>query len=145
MAKFELHPTLQNDTVSVADLPLSALLLMNDSRFPWLILVPKKASVLEIHDLEIPDQNQLLQEIVGISQLLKEYVRPDKLNVASIGNRVPQLHIHIVARKKDDLAWPAPVWGYAQAIAYTESELQRVVQEVKIKLPQFLKKDSEHR
>jgi diadenosine tetraphosphate (Ap4A) HIT family hydrolase len=107
---WSLHPQLAADTVPVCDLTLSRLLAMNDANFPWLILVPRRAGVSEIIDLG-DEQSLLMDEISLVSWALKEETHCDKLNVAAIGNVVPQLHIHIVARRKDDAAWPKPVWG----------------------------------
>jgi diadenosine tetraphosphate (Ap4A) HIT family hydrolase len=107
---WSLHPQLAADTVPVCDLPLSRLLAMNDANFPWLILVPRRAGVSEMIDLGA-EQAQLMDEISLVSRALKGETRCDKLNVAAIGNVVPQLHVHIVARRKDDAAWPKPVWG----------------------------------
>jgi diadenosine tetraphosphate (Ap4A) HIT family hydrolase len=107
---WSLHPQLQADTVPVCDLALSRLLAMNDANFPWLILVPRRVGVSEIIDLG-DEQAVLMDELALVSRALKDETRCDKLNVAAIGNLVPQLHIHIVARRKDDAAWPKPVWG----------------------------------
>ena len=107
---WSLHPQLAADTVPVCDLALSRLLAMNDANFPWLILVPRRAGVSEIIDLG-DEQALLMNELALVSRALKDETRCDKLNVAAIGNVVPQLHIHVVARRKDDAAWPKPVWG----------------------------------
>jgi len=107
---WSLHPQLAADTAPVCDLALSRLLVMNDANFPWLILVPRRAGASEIIDLA-SEQALLMDEIARVSRALKDETRCDKLNVAAIGNVVPQLHVHIVARRKDDAAWPKPVWG----------------------------------
>jgi diadenosine tetraphosphate (Ap4A) HIT family hydrolase len=107
---WSLHPQLATDTVPVCDLPLSRLLAMNDANFPWLVLVPRRAGVSEMIDLGA-EQTLLMDEISLVSHALKDESRCDKLNVAAIGNVVPQLHVHVVARRKDDAAWPKPVWG----------------------------------
>jgi len=107
---WSLHPQLAADTMPVCDLALSRLLVMNDANFPWLILVPRRAGVSEIIDLGA-EQALLMDELALVSRALKEETRCDKLNVAAIGNMVPQLHVHIVARRRDDPAWPKPVWG----------------------------------
>jgi diadenosine tetraphosphate (Ap4A) HIT family hydrolase len=109
---WSLHPRLRDDTVAVGDLALSRVLAMNDADFAWLLLVPRRASLSEIIDLG-SEQAALMDEIAQVSRALKEETRCDKLNVAAIGNIVPQLHIHIVARRKNDLLWPHPVWGKA--------------------------------
>jgi diadenosine tetraphosphate (Ap4A) HIT family hydrolase len=110
---WSLHPQLEADTSLVGDLPLSRLLAIDDATYPWLVLVPRRASVVEIADLGA-DASVLMDEIVRISQLLKTVTGCDKINVGAIGNVVPQLHVHIVARRKDDPLWPKPVWGHTQ-------------------------------
>ncbi len=123
---FTLHPTLTRDTVEVARLPLCRVLLMNDRRFPWLILVPERDSLREIHDLPPADRTALIEEIAQASEVLTRLFHPDKLNVAALGNLVPQLHVHLVARTTTDPAWPGPVWGSGAAVAYGEGELEEV-------------------
>lgn len=117
-AGFVLHERLAADTWRVADLPLCRVLLMNNACWPWLILVPRRAGAVEMHRLHPADQQTLMAEIARVSTLMEERFYPDKLNVAAIGNIVPQLHIHIVARTRDDPAWPGPVWGSGHAQAY---------------------------
>ena len=112
-ARWSLHPQLENDTAVVGDFPLSRVLAINAAEYPWLILVPRRAGVIEIADLG-GDATRLMEEILLASQILKDVTRCDKLNIAAIGNVVPQLHVHIVARRKDDPLWPKPVWGTAQ-------------------------------
>jgi len=111
MSEFELHETLAADTAEAASWPLCRVLLMNDSRYPWLILVPARPDKTEIHDLDPADQSLLITEIDRASRALSRLVSPHKINVAAIGNIVAQLHIHVVARFRTDDAWPAPVWG----------------------------------
>jgi diadenosine tetraphosphate (Ap4A) HIT family hydrolase len=124
--RFTLHPTLARDTVEVARLPLCRALLMNDRRFPWLILVPERESVREIHELSPADRAVLIEEIARASEALARLFHPDKLNVGALGNIVPQLHAHVVARAADDPAWPGPVWGSGAAVPYGEGELEEV-------------------
>jgi diadenosine tetraphosphate (Ap4A) HIT family hydrolase len=119
-----LHPQLHAETVPVCDLALSRVLAMNDANFPWLILVPRRVGVSEIFDLGA-EQAILLDEVSLASRALKEVTRCVKLNVAAIGNVVPQLHVHIVARRKDDALWPKPVWGAAAPRAYELAALER--------------------
>jgi len=107
---WSLHPQLAADTVPVCDLALSRLLAMNDADFPWLILVPRRAGASDMIDLGA-EQPLLMDEIAAVSRALKDETRCDKLNVAAIGNVVPQLHIHVVARRIGDPLWPKPVWG----------------------------------
>lgn len=123
---WSLHPQLFAETAFVCDLPLSRLLAMNDANFPWLILVPRRAGASELFDLGA-EQAALANEIALVSRALKAETRCDKLNVAAIGNIVPQLHIHIVARTSDDALWPKPVWGAAPVLGYDPAALQRFV------------------
>ena len=110
-ARFVLDPRLAADTVAACDLPLSRLLVMDDARFPWAILVPRLAGAREIVDLSDEEAALLLVEIRLVSAALRRIAPCDKLNVGALGNLVPQLHVHIVARRTDDAAWPGPVWG----------------------------------
>jgi diadenosine tetraphosphate (Ap4A) HIT family hydrolase len=123
---WSLHPQLAADTVPVCDLALSRLLAMNDANFPWLILVPRRAGVGEIIDLGA-EQAVLMDELALVSRALKDETRCDKLNVAAIGNVVPQLHVHVVARRKDDAAWPKPVWGAVPRRVYAADAMERFV------------------
>lgn len=119
---FELHPQLAADTFVVGELPLSRLLLMNDGRFPWCILVPRRQGFRELHELDASDSADLFAEIRQLSRYLLTLGNVDKLNVAALGNRVPQLHVHVIARRASDAAWPDPVWGSGPAEHYTSSE-----------------------
>lgn len=123
---FALHPTLARDTVEVARLPLCRVLLMNDRRFPWLILVPEREGLREIQDLPSADRSSLIEEIAQASQVLVRLVQPDKLNTGALGNLVPQLHVHLVARFATDAAWPGPVWGSGAAVLYPASDLEEM-------------------
>src|ERR1700757_4701835 len=123
---WSLDPQLAADTVPVRDLALSRLLAMNDANFPWLILVPRRAGVSEIIDLG-GEQALLMSELALVSRALKDETRCDKLNVAAIGNVVPQLHVHAVARRKDDAAGPKPVWGAVPRRPYAADALERFV------------------
>jgi diadenosine tetraphosphate (Ap4A) HIT family hydrolase len=123
---WSLHPQLAADTVPVCDLILSRLLAMNDANFPWLIVVPRRVGVSEIIDLG-DEQAALMNELSLVSRALKDETRCDKLNVAAIGNIVPQLHVHVVARRKDDAAWPKPVWGVMPRLAYAADAMERFV------------------
>jgi len=126
LSDFTLHPTLARDTVEVTRLPLCRALLMNDRRFPWLILVPEREAVREIHELSPADRATLIEEIARASEALERLFHPDKLNVGALGNIVPQLHVHVVARTAGDPAWPGPVWGSGVAEPYEEGELEDV-------------------
>ena len=127
MSEFELHPQLAQDCVEVLDWPLCKLLLMNNAQVPWFILVPRVAGVEELHELDGQKQFQLLQEIELASSYLQHVYKPHKLNVAAIGNKVRQLHIHVVARQEDDACWPEPVWGNLQSQPYAEQKLAELV------------------
>jgi diadenosine tetraphosphate (Ap4A) HIT family hydrolase len=124
--KWELHPQLAQDTLALGDLPLSRVLLSRDANFPWLILVPRRAGVTELIDLPDLEQQELLKEIAQTSRGLKRATECDKLNIAAIGNVVPQLHIHVVARRKTDALWPKPMWGALPPKAYGAGEIDRV-------------------
>ena len=126
MDKFTLHPQLQQDCIELADFPLCKLLLSNDSHYPWFILVPKIVDVSEIFQLSWQDQQQLLNESSLLSEVLMQVFAGDKMNVAALGNMVPQLHIHHIVRFKADACWPDPVWGKEPAIAYTAEELAKI-------------------
>jgi diadenosine tetraphosphate (Ap4A) HIT family hydrolase len=121
---FTLHPTLDRDTVEITRLPLCRVLLMKDRRFPWLILVPERKTVREIYELPPEDRRQLIEEIAVVSEVLERLFRPAKLNLGALGNIVPQLHVHVVARFVTDPAWPGPVWGSGPAVPYTKTELE---------------------
>ena len=124
---FSLAPELQRDCIELADWPLCKVLLMNDSQYPWFILVPRVAGVKEIIDLSEELQITLLQESGKLSKLLQQVFNPDKLNVAALGNLVEQLHIHVIARFIEDPAWPAPVWGHSEPVAYRPEALDAFV------------------
>jgi diadenosine tetraphosphate (Ap4A) HIT family hydrolase len=121
---WSLHPQLARDTVEVGDLALSRLLTMNDANYPWVILVPRRAAAVEIIDLDATDRTLLMSEIAQVSAALRQITACDKLNVAAIGNVVAQLHVHVVARRTSDAAWPRPVWGAAPARPYRDDELR---------------------
>ena len=111
MATFEIDPRLEADTFPLEDLPLCRALLMNDARFALVVLVPRVASVSEVFELSQEEQAQLWQEATQLGAAMKEAFQGDKLNIATLGNVVSQLHIHLVVRYTDDASWPAPVWG----------------------------------
>lgn len=125
-SSFTLHPTLARDTVEVTRLPLCRVLLMKDARFPWLILAPEWDGVREIHDLPPADRVVLIEEIAQASKVLERLFRPDKLNVGALGNIVPQLHVHVVARTAADPAWPGPVWGSGPAVPYGGGKIKEL-------------------
>ena len=117
---FSLHPQLAEDSLPVVELALCDLLLMNDRRFPWCILVPRVENLRELHDIPQAQQAVLYEEINATSRALERLVEADKINVAALGNIVAQLHIHVIARFSNDAAWPAPVWGFGSAEPYSE-------------------------
>jgi diadenosine tetraphosphate (Ap4A) HIT family hydrolase len=122
-----LHPQLEADTVPVGELALSRLLLAKDANYSWLILVPRCAGVSEIIDLDEPAQAELMREIALVCRALKAVVPCDKLNVAALGNMVPQLHVHIIARRRGDPAWPTPIWGVVPARDYDPTMRDRLI------------------
>jgi diadenosine tetraphosphate (Ap4A) HIT family hydrolase len=123
MSEFELHPQLAADTVRVASWPLCEVLLLTDANYPWLVLVPARPGLRDFHDLSPDDMVTAGREISRASEALVELFAPDKVNVAALGNMVPQLHIHVVARFTADAAWPNPIWGVAPPLAYTADAL----------------------
>ena len=118
-----LHPQLEKDCFVIGRLPLSAVLLMNDANYPWFILVPQREGITEIHQLTEEDQQQLMRESSQLAVAIEKEFKADKINVAALGNVVPQLHVHHIVRYKTDPAWPAPVWGRVPAKPYAENEM----------------------
>ena len=130
---FTLHPQLAQDSFFVGDFPLCTCRLVNDMRFPWLILIPRVPGVKELYQLSPRDQEQFLKESSWVSSQLARVFRADKMNVAALGNQVPQLHFHHVVRYENDVAWPHPVWG-TPAIAYREDILNHMRQTLMLAL-----------
>jgi diadenosine tetraphosphate (Ap4A) HIT family hydrolase len=124
---FSLHPRLSHDTVFVADLPLCRVLMMNDMRWPWLILVPRGENLVELTDLDAADRARLIEEAARAADWLKAHAKADKINVGALGNVVRQLHVHVVARHSGDAGWPGPVWGFGTALPYAHDELQALI------------------
>lgn len=122
---FELHAQLAADCIEVGRLHLSKVLLTNDSTYPWLILVPERPGLTEFYELDPMDRYRLSDEIVIASDVLRNLYNPDKMNVAALGNQVPQLHVHVIARKKTDPAWPGPIWGKVPVAPYKAKDLER--------------------
>ena len=131
---FDLNKQLQKDCLKVTELPLCLVLLMNDSRFPWLILVPKRSGLRDFHDIANADRIQLFDEIEACSNLLDEFPGVSKINVAALGNQVPQLHIHVIGRNTEDEAWPGPVWGVGEVVPYSKATAVALVDELKQKI-----------
>lgn len=123
---FALDSRLQEDTLVIGDFPLCRLLLSNDSNYPWFILVPRRPDISEVFQLDARDQLQLWQETTLLSEQLKDLFNADKLNVAALGNVVSQLHMHVIVRRRSDIAWPAPVWGKHPATPYTAQEFSLI-------------------
>jgi diadenosine tetraphosphate (Ap4A) HIT family hydrolase len=119
---FELDSRLGSDSAFIANIGLCQLRLMNDSRWPWLILVPQRPDISELFDLTPLDQAMLTFETNSVAELLKTAKQPVKINVAAIGNIVRQLHVHIIARYVDDANWPGPVWGFGERVPYSNAE-----------------------
>jgi diadenosine tetraphosphate (Ap4A) HIT family hydrolase len=134
ISAWSLHPQLQHDTINLGDLPLSRVLLINDANYPWLLLVPRRPDIVEIIDLDEAAQIQLMTEIARVGRAIKTATQCDKLNIAALGNIVPQLHVHIVARRQGDAAWPRPVWGHVRPLAYAKSDLEEFVSVVRRKI-----------
>lgn len=130
----ELHPQLQKDCLLVGRFSLCRLLLMRDANYPWFILVPDREGITEIFQLSDEDQVQLLRESSRLSAVLVERFRADKLNIAALGNVVPQLHVHVIARFRHDAAWPKPVWGVAPPRPYDREELHDFGQPLRRKI-----------
>lgn len=122
-----LHPQLEKDCFVLGSFSLCQLLLMNDATYPWFILVPQRDNISEIHQLNEQDQLQLMRESSHLSRVLSEVFNADKMNIAALGNIVPQLHIHHVVRYRDDAAWPAPVWGKSAPQAYAPAAVSAII------------------
>jgi len=123
MDHWSLHPKLAADTVNLGDLPLSRVLVMNDANYPWAILVPRRADITEVIDLDEAEQAQLMNEVTRVARALRVVTDCHKLNIAALGNAVPQLHVHVIARFRTDAAWPKPVWGAVPPLAYEPAAL----------------------
>jgi diadenosine tetraphosphate (Ap4A) HIT family hydrolase len=131
---WSLHPQLAKDTIDIGDLPLSRVLVIKDANYPWLLLVPRREGAVEIIDLDEVAQAQLMTEITRVSRAVKEITKCDKLNVAALGNMVPQLHIHIIARRTSDVAWPRPVWGVAPPVPHDAQEVESFIGAIRRKI-----------
>jgi len=134
MSNFILHSKLAADTFEVLSLKVSQLLLMNDARYPWLILVPEVSDMRDLHNLSAKQYHSVTQEIAQVSKVLESVTQAHKMNVGALGNMVPQLHIHIIARQTNDAAWPAPVWGVGEAQPYSQDAAKILVQQIASKL-----------
>src|SRR3990167_9177297 len=134
MNEFSLHECLAADCFSIGNWPLCRVLLMNDANYPWLILVPRLADLREIYQLNAADRAQFIAESCALGETLMAHFAGDKLNVAALGNMVPQLHIHHVVRKIGDAAWPAPIWGKVPAKAYADADANHLLATLRAKL-----------
>ncbi len=123
-SRWSLHPQLEQDTIEVGDLPLCRVLIIKDANYPWLLLVPRRPDVVEILDLNDVERAQLMTETARVADALKQITKCDKLNVAALGNLVPQLHVHVIGRRKTDAAWPKPVWGVAPPLPFDPAALE---------------------
>ena len=132
---FTLHPTLAADSLEIGDLELCHCRLINNMLFPWFLLIPKVEGISEIVDLSADQQQLLMQESVWLSECLKSVFEPDRINVAALGNQVPQLHIHHIARFKTDAAWPNPVWG-GQNQSYSKEALEALLKAFRVRVDQ---------
>ena len=124
---FELHPQLAKDCFVIKDLELCRLLLMNDKNYPWCILVPMRAAKKDIYELTEPEQQQLIKESSQLSRVMMDVFQGKKMNVAALGNMVPQLHVHHIVRREGDACWPKPVWGQVPAVVYSDAEAQQLI------------------
>lgn len=129
--EFILHEKLAADCALVTDWPLSRVLLMNDATYPWLILVPRLPGLRDLDDLTPPSLQEVAREIQSLSKVMKEIFKPTKMNVAALGNMVPQLHLHVIARFTNDAAWPGPVWCKGEAVPYEAPQLASRVAELR--------------
>ena len=131
---WSLHPQLERDTVSLGDLPLARLLVNNDANYPWLILAPRRPDLVELIDLDEAAQAQLTTEVTRVARALRDITACHKLNIAALGNIVPQLHVHVIARFRHDPAWPNPVWNVVPRRAYARDALHDFMQPLRKKI-----------
>ncbi|WP_366515600.1 HIT domain-containing protein [Solimonas marina] len=131
---FELNDRLKADTLWLGDWPLCRVLLMNDAQFPWVILVPRRAGIREIYELDAADQVQLLHESSALGRALMADFGGEKLNIGALGNLVPQLHVHHIVRHAADPAWPGPVWGRVPAQPYAAAAADARIAQLRARL-----------
>jgi len=127
---FELYPVLENDSVLIGRFGLCQIRLINDSNYPWVLLVPEREGITEIHQLSIEDRSLLAEESAFLSAILADLFEADKMNIATIGNMVPQLHVHHIVRYKTDPAWPAPIWGKLPMKSYSDEALEATADKI---------------
>jgi len=135
--QFKLDPLLEQNSIFLMEFPLSKLLLMNDANYPWFLLVPRRENVVEVFDLNEDDQSQFSKESNYLLQKLKTHYKARKMNVANLGNMVPQLHVHHIVRYEKDLAWPGAIWGVVEAVPYSNLEIESITNEVRSLLASF--------
>jgi diadenosine tetraphosphate (Ap4A) HIT family hydrolase len=134
----QIHPQLEKDCLLLGNFPLSYLLLNRDAHYPWFILVPNREDISEIYQLTAHDRQQLMVESCHLAEKLALQFKADKMNIAALGNIVPQLHLHHIVRYKQDKAWPAPVWGKLEAKVYTAMQLEQLIEKIRaLKLADF--------
>ena len=126
MADFELHPDLKRDGILIGEFPLSLVLLINDSAYPWCVLIPQRSGIKDAIDLDAADYDQLSVESRLFSVALKQIFSAEKLNIAALGNMTPQLHVHHIVRSSSDAAWPNPIWGFQPLTAYTSEQIDSI-------------------
>lgn len=136
---FVLDARLAQDTLTIGDFPLCRLLLMNDANYPWFILVPRREEVSELFQLDVGDQQRLWREATALAEIVKDTFGADKMNVATLGNVVSQLHVHVIARRKDDASWPSPVWGRLPAKPYSDEQVAEIRHKLKLVLADQLR------
>jgi len=129
-----LSAQLKTDTIDIGDLPLSRVLIIKDAHYPWLLLVPRRPDIIEIIDLSEVEQAQLMTEVCRVARALKDITTCDKLNIAALGNLVPQLHVHVIARRAGDAAWPRPVWGVMPPLPHDAEEVQNFINALRRKI-----------
>jgi diadenosine tetraphosphate (Ap4A) HIT family hydrolase len=127
-ADFTLDSRLAGDTIAIGDLALSSVLLLDDSRFPWFVLVPRRAGASELTDLSESDARLLMDEVRVATRVMLDLAKPDKVNVGALGNVVPQLHIHVIGRFRSDPAWPGPVWGHGPRTPYPDHAASALIE-----------------
>ena len=136
---FVLDARLAQDTLTIGDFPLCRLLLMNDANYPWFILVPRREEVSELFQLDVGDQQLLWREATALAEIVKDTFGADKMNVATLGNVVSQLHVHVIARRKGDASWPSPVWGRLPAKPYSDEQVAEIRHKLKLVLADQLR------
>lgn len=144
MSDFVLHPQLAKDSELVTELALCSVRLINDANYPWLILVPRVANISDVIDLSVSQQNTLWQESALVSRALKHLFTPDKLNIAALGNMVPQLHLHHIVRYHNDVSWPKPIWGQVPSKSYSDERLTILIDLIKTEIQARSDNDNNH-